>query len=334
MGRISVQNAVRGTVSFILTWTFLSCWQSEVLLEKRVSRQLANLPILQPTPIKVDPNPMFSPYIFRTSKGFEMNYKAKRYMQLCDGQNPRYHAEFYTDEQSRDFVRYYYPEFADAYDQLPVPVMRADLWRYLVIHQFGGFYMDTDVQCRSPIDRWGRELLDHGSFSDTDTIGMMIGTEFCNCTANYGHQSGTIQFVQWIFGAKPKHPVLYRAAEIAIANARRHNATDPLTVTGPVVFTQAILEHFVANGALTSDQIIWALGEGETHQVVNAAFVNCRERNALVGDVAVLNKQAFGYHREHVNSPDWASEELYVEHHFFGAWRKKRARRMRIRSTE
>lgn len=38
------------------------------------------------------------------------------------------------------------------YDKLVFPVARADLFRYAVLHTYGGLYMDSDIECRLPLD--------------------------------------------------------------------------------------------------------------------------------------------------------------------------------------
>jgi mannosyltransferase OCH1-like enzyme len=34
------------------------------------------------------------------------------------------------------------------------PVMKADLFRYLILYDVGGYYADIDVQCSQPLDTW------------------------------------------------------------------------------------------------------------------------------------------------------------------------------------
>ena len=54
------------------------------------------------------------------------------------------------------FVKKFFPEFAAAYMSFehPCHVMRADLFRYLVLYKFGGVYMDLDGKCVKSFDQW------------------------------------------------------------------------------------------------------------------------------------------------------------------------------------
>ena len=40
------------------------------------------------------------------------------------------------------------------YKSFPVPVMRADFWRYAILYAFGGIYADIDVEALLPLEDW------------------------------------------------------------------------------------------------------------------------------------------------------------------------------------
>lgn len=52
----------------------------------------------------------------------------------------------WTDAAAREFVSRYYPELLDVYDNARFGVIRADIFRLLVLHRFGGAYADIDVE--------------------------------------------------------------------------------------------------------------------------------------------------------------------------------------------
>ena len=53
----------------------------------------------------------------------------------------------WTDDSSRAFVSRHYPELLDIYDHARFGVIRADIFRLLVLHQFGGLYVYADFLC-------------------------------------------------------------------------------------------------------------------------------------------------------------------------------------------
>ena len=56
---------------------------------------------------------------------------------------------FYNNQMCNDFIKNNFDENVyKAYSMLPMPVMKADLWRYCIIYKYGGIYADTDTVCK------------------------------------------------------------------------------------------------------------------------------------------------------------------------------------------
>ena len=66
--------------------------------------------------------------------------------------NPHWQYWFWTPDDVRCLLRQRYPSFVHFYDAYPAPILRADAMRYFVLHAFGGFYADLDVECLRPLD--------------------------------------------------------------------------------------------------------------------------------------------------------------------------------------
>jgi len=56
--------------------------------------------------------------------------------------NPEYEYHLYDDTDRYDFIKNYYPQLLDAYENLLPGAFKADLWRLLIIYQYGGVYID------------------------------------------------------------------------------------------------------------------------------------------------------------------------------------------------
>jgi mannosyltransferase OCH1-like enzyme len=220
--------------------------------------------------------------------------------------------------------------------------MRADIWRFLILHHFGGVHMDLDIECRRPIDSWGTSLgvnrisqdeavnetvntntSDYSSlWSNKEQINAILGLEFCD----FDHLGGTgpVQIVQWTMASRPKHPIFYRAVEmiqqIASTNTEDllNDADDAVYISGPAVFTAAVLEYLVQHGALGRDQVNTT--RGQLAVIRNVTNLHCNT-DTLVGDLVLLNKQALGYHQSHENSPPLGHPSIFVRHWFKGSWR-------------
>jgi len=79
----------------------------------------------------------------------------ERYHHLVESWK-RHHPEWdyclWTDATMRALVAERYPDFLPTYDGYDLPICRADAARYLILHAFGGLYVDLDMHCLKPID--------------------------------------------------------------------------------------------------------------------------------------------------------------------------------------
>ncbi|CAL1535837.1 unnamed protein product [Lymnaea stagnalis] len=60
--------------------------------------------------------------------------------------NPDWEYWLWTDISSRQLIADLYPDFLDIYDGYPEPIRRADAFRYFVLYEFGGLYVDMDME--------------------------------------------------------------------------------------------------------------------------------------------------------------------------------------------
>lgn len=58
----------------------------------------------------------------------------------------------WDDDEARELFRTNKPELLAYYDTYPYPVQRSDVFRYLVMHRYGGLYADMDYECVGRID--------------------------------------------------------------------------------------------------------------------------------------------------------------------------------------
>ena len=65
----------------------------------------------------------------------------------CKVLNPCWEFKLWTDENNLDLVSTYYPELLSMYQGYDVHIKRVDAARYLMLHRYGGVYMDMDLTC-------------------------------------------------------------------------------------------------------------------------------------------------------------------------------------------
>lgn len=75
-----------------------------------------------------------------------------RYRQTVLKNHPNWEHRFWNEAQCRKFMEENYPWFVPVYDSYPHKIQRCDAIRYFILHHYGGFYIDMDIECLKPID--------------------------------------------------------------------------------------------------------------------------------------------------------------------------------------
>lgn len=109
--------------------------------------------------------------------------------------NPEYEYRLCDDDDIIEFIQSDFPEYLEPYLKIKHGASKADLWRYLVIYQYGGVYADSDCRCLVPLREW----VDPDSEYVTQ---LGINNDVC----------------QWLIISVAKNPIFLRAAEKAIKN--------------------------------------------------------------------------------------------------------------------
>lgn len=142
--------------------------------------------------------------------------------------NPEYEHRYMDDIQAKQFILDEYgQEWHDIFVNLPVGVMRGDLWRYMVIYKYGGVYADLDTECWKPISSW-----------------MLEDKEFIVCPET------DIHFCQWTFAATAGNPILKVILDLIKDRLLNPEYGAPHFVhshTGPAIWTAGILKALDIN---------------------------------------------------------------------------------------
>ncbi|KAI8807970.1 nucleotide-diphospho-sugar transferase [Cladochytrium replicatum] len=103
----------------------------------------------------------------------------------------------------QSFVELHFSNFADMFAALPLPVMKADLFRYMVLSIYGGVYSDTDTRSLKPVKNWA-------AGGQKGPVNAIIGVEVdaldVEDWARYWARA--FQWCQWSIAAGPRHPIL------------------------------------------------------------------------------------------------------------------------------
>lgn len=94
---------------------------------------------------------------------YETNYEdliddAKQCSQTWIDKNPGWEYRYMSATDRENFIlNYFGQEWLDIYNMCPKNIMKANIWRVLVIYKYGGMYVDLDTVCNIPIDDWIKE---------------------------------------------------------------------------------------------------------------------------------------------------------------------------------
>lgn len=143
--------------------------------------------------------------------------------------NPDSQQIIWTDGDIELFVSTFFSPIAQFFATIPKPILKADLFRYLVLLKFGGVYSDLDTHCLKPVSEW-----DTSSLSVTS---LMIGVEADPAREDWNDwYARRLQWVQWTIAAKPGHKVLQSTVLASLAQFSAVNDVsniDVMELTGP-----------------------------------------------------------------------------------------------------
>lgn len=165
--------------------------------------------------------------------------------------HPGFTHEVITDDVAANLVKLFYaavPEVLEAYEAMPLPVLKADFFRYLILLARGGVYSDIDTSALKSATEWIPQSVPH------DSVGLVIGIEADPDRDDWQDwYSRRIQFCQWTMQSKPGHPVLREVVAAITDETLRKKRSGLLTnfrdknvieFTGPAVWTDVIFEYF------------------------------------------------------------------------------------------
>jgi len=199
----------------------------------------------------------FPAYIWQTWKtgpgSSEFDEKLRRLEASWTEKHPGFVHEVITDDAALHLINYLYasvPEVAEAYAALPLPVLKADFFRYLILLARGGIYSDIDTTALKSAADWLPDKL------DKSTVGLVVGIEADPDRPDWRDwYARRIQFCQWTIQSKPGHPVLRDVVTTITEDTLQMKKRGELQkgklppksimeYTGPGVWTDAVFSYF------------------------------------------------------------------------------------------
>lgn len=158
----------------------------------------------------------------------------------------------YDNDMLRDFIaERFSKEVVLAYDSLIPYAYKADLGRYCLLYELGGWYFDIAV----------RVIMQPKISRDIEWISFRDSNRWTNCLWTCSNAA--------IYSV-PKNNILQTAIEMIIKNCKMEyygiRSIDP---TGPSLLGKAMARHGTSNKHVIGDMLALT----PTHQLINRAFV-------------------------------------------------------------
>ncbi|EKV19226.1 Glycosyltransferase, DXD sugar-binding region [Penicillium digitatum] len=252
--------------------------------------------------------------VWHSAKTDDISENQRTWVNSWSSTTPECRQELLTDRSGEAFVRAYYqetrPDIVEAIETLSIPILRADLLRYLIVFAEGGYWSDLDVTLEKPLSDWVPI-----EYKDQN-IDLIVGLEFD--FAYRGPEAEVAsQFCNWVFAAQPSsrnllvvvNAVVNKLKEIAKTNnvslsgITLEMLKDVVNVTGPKIMTIAILE---------------SLGQLLNRTVDDRDFSGIKHPK-LVGDVLIMPGVSFAAAQ---NGFPVDQGDALVTHHYEGSWKQ------------
>ncbi|OXY81544.1 glycosyltransferase family 32 protein [Oceanimonas doudoroffii] len=163
-----------------------------------------------------------------------LNYLFNRIM------SPTFEYRFMITEARAEFIQAHYsPEIFAAYSRLQIGAAQADFWRLLVLHKYGGVYLDIDAHAVWPL---GYTIRSHHD----ELYIIRKNNELTN----------------YFIASKPDNPNLAALIDRVLTNIRENTITGVYDMTGPGVFNQVLdyrqvpttwYRHTCSQGSFTNE---------------------------------------------------------------------------------
>ena len=271
-----------------------------------------------------DPTGKFPAFIWQTWKDSPSSGKFAEGLRPQEAswteKHPGFVHEVVTDDTAERLVRYLYasvPEVLEAYDAMPVPVLKADMFRYLILFARGGIYSDIDTEALKSAAEW---LPKEVPASD---VGLIVGIEADPDRPDWADwYSRRIQICQWTIQAKPGHPTLrniiatitedtLRMKRLGLLSSKRMDKSI-VEFTGPAVWTDSIFDYF-------NDPAFFDVSPGARN--ITWEHFTGMTMPKKVGDVIVLPITSFSPGVMQMGAGELDDPMAFVKHDFEGMFR-------------
>ena len=167
--------------------------------------------------------------------------------------NPLWKVKLYTSDDREDFIRSAYGnEILDAYLSIDhrYGAARADFFRYLVVLDLGGLYLDIKATATKPLDT---VIYKEDTFIAAQWPTCIDGVDMSSVGRH--KELSFREYQNWFLLSAPKHVILERVVEEILRNIKSYNPfingvgkLGVLRTTGPIAYSKVVHKNLKVSG--------------------------------------------------------------------------------------
>lgn len=242
---------VRDAARTELDWT--TRWKLRAIADPRLARGLAAL--LGQLPMKtvpkerhpLEPSPptgRIPRIVWSTWRDTRFGRSHARAIEHFRARNPDHEFRIVSHEERDQFVSEHFADhpIREVFDAARFQPMKADIWRYLVLLKYGGWYFDIKSCLRVPLSSIAVPGVEAVVSFEKAQDKRLVAEHSHPEVLNPGHT-----LLNWGFAARPDHPLLRHAIEAIVARAPEYRGKvvkNPkgaiIDLSGPRMFARAL----------------------------------------------------------------------------------------------
>lgn len=141
------------------------------------------------------------------------------YIRTVVKHHPGWEYWFWTNKDVDCYFKTIHKEFYNMFEKYKYPIMKADAMRYFILYDYGGVYMDLDVEVLKPVDIWtyvSACILSHENYEHSFLI----------------HKKSRPNLINAVMACRPKH-VFFKMLQESLIHYYEIYKEDLLHSTGP-----------------------------------------------------------------------------------------------------
>lgn len=140
--------------------------------------------------------------------------------------HPDWEHRLWDERAIRELVSDRYAWLLPVWDGYPELIMRADIGRYVILHRYGGVYLDMDLECLRPL----------GPLLAGESLVAALEPQLHRLSRFPGGGAPRHLLANGFIASTPGHPFWDHLFKELV---RRHHLPDPFSATGPMLLTGA-----------------------------------------------------------------------------------------------